>query len=329
MNVGNNIKSPLVQKYSLLSENGNLNTINNDKKGFEELIEEVTNVDEENSDTLGARASRNVYGGQTTDKGTHIVQPGEDMDKDAFLKILATQMANQDPTQPQDGTEYVSQFAQFAAMEQMTNLNKTMSGYAAESLIGKGVMLNSYDYNGRPITGIVRSVAQNGSTSIVGVEYLNEKNEYVIGEFKKDNIATVIEVPDNRMDYINNNMAMLVGSSMLNKDIEFIVNNNEDIEDDGDKIDGDNSVSGDDEVKDKDEVSTQDDKVENGDSSDEDSDEIEDVSPQYETKFGRVESVVVENYMIQLRVSVEGSDEMETVTLDRVIRVDGDEYIQE
>lgn len=248
-----------------------------------------------------SQRSGNVYGGQTTDRGTRIIQPGEDMDKNAFLRILAAQMANQDPTQPQDGTEYVSQFAQFAAMEQMSNLNTTMSGFAAQSLIGKGVMLNAYDKLGNAITGIVRSVAQSGSKTLVGIEYYDEQGKLVMGEFENDDIANVIDVPDNRLDYINNNMAMLVGSSMIDKDIEFL-----------EMSSNDSSITN--EQIDLQEEST--------------SNENSDVE-QYKTKTGRVESVVVENFMIQLRVRVYETDEIETVSLDKVIRVDGEEYKNE
>ena len=217
------------------------------------------------------------------------------MDKNAFLRILAAQMANQDPTQPQDGTEYVSQFAQFAAMEQMSNLNNTMSQFASQSLIGKGVMLNAYDKNGNIITGIVRSVSQSGSKILVGVEYFDEKGELVIGEFENNDIANVIDVQDNRLDYINNNMAMLVGSSMIDKNIEFIVSS-EESEGNEDQVDNETSDG-------------------------------ETTTPVYETMNGIVESVVVENYMIKLRVRVDGSDEVQTVTLDKVIRVDGEKYV--
>ena len=47
--------------------------------------------------------------------------------KDAFLQLLVTQMRYQDPLNPADGTEYMSQLAQFSTLEQMTNLNETMS----------------------------------------------------------------------------------------------------------------------------------------------------------------------------------------------------------
>lgn len=44
------------------------------------------------------------------------------LDKDAFLKLLVTQMQYQDPLNPQDNAEYVAQLAQFSALEQMTNV---------------------------------------------------------------------------------------------------------------------------------------------------------------------------------------------------------------
>ena len=53
---------------------------------------------------------------RATEKGTRIVKAGEAMDKNAFLRILAAQLSNQDPTNAQDSTEFVSQMAQFASL---------------------------------------------------------------------------------------------------------------------------------------------------------------------------------------------------------------------
>ncbi len=47
--------------------------------------------------------------------------------KDAFLQLLVTQMENQDPLDPQDNGEYLSQLAQFSALEQMTNVADNLS----------------------------------------------------------------------------------------------------------------------------------------------------------------------------------------------------------
>src|SRR5208337_2798444 len=40
-----------------------------------------------------------------------------------FLKLLVAQIQNQDPTQPADSMQYVTQLAQFSSLEQLININ--------------------------------------------------------------------------------------------------------------------------------------------------------------------------------------------------------------
>lgn len=82
------------------------------------------------------------------------------MDQDTFLQILCAQLQYQDPTKGVDSTEYVSQLAQFSALEQMSNLNDKMESLLAaqnliygSSLIGKEVAVENS--SGETVTGTV------------------------------------------------------------------------------------------------------------------------------------------------------------------------------
>jgi flagellar basal-body rod modification protein FlgD len=69
--------------------------------------------------------------------------------KDEFLKLLVAQLANQDPTKPEDSSTFVAQLAQFSALEQQQNtvsrLDTLLLGQAtanqtsASAFIGKDV----------------------------------------------------------------------------------------------------------------------------------------------------------------------------------------------
>ena len=115
-----------------------------------------------------------------TDNGTKIVKKGQELGKDAFLTILAAELSNQDPSKETDSTQYISQMAQFASMEQMSNLNATMTKSSNQNLVGKGVTLSTLDSNGKPYTGVVQTVTSNSSGTSLTVEVNdNGTNKYI------------------------------------------------------------------------------------------------------------------------------------------------------
>jgi flagellar basal-body rod modification protein FlgD len=47
--------------------------------------------------------------------------------REAFLQLLVTQLAHQDPMQPQSDSEFIAQLAQFSSLEQLTNIQTTLT----------------------------------------------------------------------------------------------------------------------------------------------------------------------------------------------------------
>lgn len=54
------------------------------------------------------------------------------LDQDAFLKLLINQLRNQDPLKPMDDKEFIAQLAQFSTLEQMQKMNERL-GQMADS----------------------------------------------------------------------------------------------------------------------------------------------------------------------------------------------------
>jgi flagellar basal-body rod modification protein FlgD len=87
---------------------------------------------------------------------------GGDMGKDEFLKILITQLSHQDPTQPMEDKEFISQMAQFSSLEQMSNMSLGMAKVAdllarsqALSILGSFVDVED---GSNTVSGLVQEV---------------------------------------------------------------------------------------------------------------------------------------------------------------------------
>ncbi len=103
--------------------------------------------------------------------------PSQQLGKDDFLKLLITQLSNQDPTSPMEDTQFISQMAQFSSLEQMTNMNESFNKLAAminssqaTTTLGKTVEVDIGDAN---VQGVVEatSFGTNPQVMVNGMYY--------------------------------------------------------------------------------------------------------------------------------------------------------------
>ncbi|MBB6674599.1 flagellar hook capping FlgD N-terminal domain-containing protein [Cohnella nanjingensis] len=123
--------------------------------------------------------------------------PKKDLGKDEFLKILVTQLKNQDPMQPMEDKEFISQMAQFSALEQSMNMatelhNLTQSAALASNLIGMQVSWIGMGENGttQNMSGVVSSIIKRD-----GIQYAQiGKSEVKVADLTSITIPSA-EVP--------------------------------------------------------------------------------------------------------------------------------------
>ena len=127
-----------------------------------------------------------------------------ELDKNAFLTLLITQMKYQDPLNPTEDKEFLAQMAQFTSLEQMQNMNKLTGQSQAFDLVGKTVSGTSYnsetmkytDFDGRVTNAVIKSgeayVVVNGLEVKVSEITRVSEDEYQMGlwETMNGNIFT-------------------------------------------------------------------------------------------------------------------------------------------
>ena len=152
-----------------------------------------------------------VTNAKNTDKDKKSAPNG--YDKDAFMQILVAQMKYQDPLEPTSNTEYISQYATFTQVEQLSNMASAMSLSRASEMVGKTVTItqtNPETHETTDIQGVVDFVTYSGNkaylningnnynvddvTQVLGAEYAaayNEANEFIE---KMDKLPNLLEI---------------------------------------------------------------------------------------------------------------------------------------
>ena len=91
-----------------------------------------------------------------TNVSTTATTKATSLGKDDFLKLLMTQMQNQDPLKPMDDAASIAQLAQFSSLEQMQNITTATLATQANGMIGNNVTWTNN--NNEVFEGVVKGV---------------------------------------------------------------------------------------------------------------------------------------------------------------------------
>lgn len=116
--------------------------------------------------TLAANQTQGSSGTSGSDKTDTIKKSADASDvfglsKDDFFALFLNQLKNQDPTQPMDDKEMLSQMAQFTMIDTLQQVQKSLGGTQlaqASALIGDQVI--GTDTSGLPASGTVDRIVQ-------------------------------------------------------------------------------------------------------------------------------------------------------------------------
>lgn len=122
---------------------------------------------------MSTTATTGVSTTATSSQVSRTDQKGS-LGQDAFLKLLVAQMQNQDPMQPQDSGQMMSQLASFSQVSQLQSLTSASQAQAlgqdfstAVALIGKNVTYTKAD--GSQTSGAVTAVKSDPSGALLEI----------------------------------------------------------------------------------------------------------------------------------------------------------------
>jgi flagellar basal-body rod modification protein FlgD len=119
--------------------------------------------------------------------------------QNTFMRLLVTEMKNQDPTNPMDSSQMTSQLAQINTVSGIAGLNATMTSLAtqlnasqqvaASGLIGKSVLSAGHDINVSKGAASAFGVQLDSAASAVNVQIMDGGGQ-VVRTMKLDNQPT-------------------------------------------------------------------------------------------------------------------------------------------
>ena len=109
---------------------------------------------------ITAPAAATTAGGPT---GSQSAKKNFELKTEDFIKMMITQLQNQDPMEPAKNQELLAQMSQIGQLQSATTLQESLKGMVTQNQIGSAAALigknvQGLDTNDDPVTGVVTSV---------------------------------------------------------------------------------------------------------------------------------------------------------------------------
>jgi len=111
---------------------------------------------------IASTSSSNSASSSTAKSNPYDLKPAD------FIKMMITQLQNQDPTAPVKNEELLAQMSQISQLQSNTTLTSTLQGMTLQNQIGSassliGKVVTGLDSNSDPVQGLVTSIKVAGS----------------------------------------------------------------------------------------------------------------------------------------------------------------------
>jgi flagellar basal-body rod modification protein FlgD len=113
----------------------------------------MTNV-ANTSSTTGTTGTTLAPTGTT---GTTVSNPSSNLGENDFLKLMMDQLKNQDPLNPADPTQYMSELANFSSLEQQTQIASSTASAATQQASASALSLLGHTVSYKDATGAIQS----------------------------------------------------------------------------------------------------------------------------------------------------------------------------
>jgi flagellar basal-body rod modification protein FlgD len=106
------------------------------------------------SSTTGTAGTQLTPTGTT---GTSFANPSANLGENDFLKLMMDQLQNQDPLNPSDPTQYMSELASFSSLEQETQIATSTSSAATQQASSSALGLLGHTVSYQDSSGVTQS----------------------------------------------------------------------------------------------------------------------------------------------------------------------------